>query len=46
MMKAVMLIAIGFVSGIAFTIILILGLAVLAVGREHRPPTKEEWKLR
>lgn len=46
MMKVVALVAVGFISGIAFTVLMLFGLFALAAGRRSRPLTKEEWKVR
>ena len=43
-MKAAILILIGFLLGIAFTYASFILLMVIAAGRSGKPPTKEEWR--
>ena len=45
-MKAVILIGIGFLLGIAFSFTMFTVLISLAALRSGRPPTKEEWRMK
>lgn len=45
-MKAIMLICVGFLLGVAFVIVTLMALIVIAAPGKGREPTKEEWKLR
>lgn len=46
MLKGFLLVFLGFIFGVAFTVIF-LAIAILSAGRsqEEREPTKDEWRM-